>query len=132
MATLLAHIRVKNGCEAEFEAIAADLYRDTLANDTGVLRYEYWRGADAGTYYSLLAFDDFNAFLRHQVSEHHESAGPRIGAVCEQVELEWIDPIPESSPLPQTHMQGLAAGADAKTALYHEVFAAKIQDWWPR
>jgi quinol monooxygenase YgiN len=132
MATLLARIRVTAGREAEFEAIAADLYRETLAKDSGVLRYEYWRGSDPGSYYSLLAFSDFNAFLRHQVSEHHEAAGPKIGEVCDQVELEWVDPVPESSPLPRTHMQELPAGADDKTTLYHKVFAAKIQSWWPR
>jgi quinol monooxygenase YgiN len=132
MATLLAHIRVKPGREADFEAIAAELHRATHAHDTGLLRYEYWRGADAGSYYTLLAFSDFHAFLRHQVSDHHELAGPKIGEVCADVKLEWIDPIPESSPLPRTRMQPLPADADEKATLYHGVFAAKIQDWWPR
>lgn len=132
MATLLVHIHVKEGREEEFEAVAAELYRATLAHDTGCLRYEYWRGAERGLYYSLLSFEDFHAFLRHQVSDHHESASPRIGELCESLKLEWVDPISESSPLPPTEMQALPEAADEKTTLYHQVFAPVLQDWWPR
>ena len=130
MATLLAHIQVKPGREAEFEAIAASLYRDTHREETGCLRYEYWRGAAPGFYYSLLAFEDFHGFLRHQVSDHHEVASPRIGEVCQEVRLEWVDPMADASSLPSTRMQSLPEGADEKTARYHEIFAAVVQDWW--
>jgi quinol monooxygenase YgiN len=132
VATLLAQIQVKEGREVEFEAIAAELHRTTHANDSGCLRYEYWRGAEPGHYYSLLCFEDFHAFLRHQVSDHHEAASPAIGELCSALKLEWVDPIAESSPLPATAMQALPEGADEKTAVYHKVFAATIQDWWPR
>jgi quinol monooxygenase YgiN len=132
MATLLAHIQVKQGREAEFETIAAELYRETRAHEPACLRYEYWRGAEPGHYYSLLSFEDFHAFLRHQVSDHHETASPRIGDTCETVRLEWIDPIADCSELPATEMQPLPGGADEKTTLYHRVFAAVVQEWWPR
>jgi quinol monooxygenase YgiN len=132
MATLLAHIHVKQGREAEFEAIAAELYGDTHANEAGCLRYEYWRGAEPGFYYALLAFEDFNTFLQHQKSDHHESASPRIAEVCSDVRLEWIDPVPASSPLPSTVMQELPASADEKTQRYHRIFGATVQPWWPR
>ena len=130
MATLLAHIRVKEGREAEFEAIAAKLYGETHRNETGCLRYEYWRGAEPGFYYSLLSFDDFHGFLRHQVSDHHEEASPGIRDICIDVKLEWVDPIGESSPLPATRMQEIPEGADEKTMLYHKLFAAVTQAWW--
>ena len=130
MATLLAHIRVKRGREAEFEAIAAELYRETHAEEPACLRYEYWRGAEPGFYYSLLSFEDFHAFLRHQVSDHHEKASPRIGDTCESVRLEWVDPLADASALPATEMQALPEGADGKTKRYHEIFAAVVQDWW--
>jgi len=132
MATLLAHIQVKEGRAAEFEAIAADLYRETHAHEPACLRYEYWRGAEPGQYYSLLSFEDFHAFLRHQVSDHHETASPRIGDTCETVRLEWVDPLAEASELPATEMQELPDDADEKTTLYHRVFAAVVQEWWPR
>ncbi len=130
MATLLAHIQVKPGSEAEFEAIAAELYRDTHRQEKGCLRYEYWRGAEPGFYYSLLSFDDFHGFLRHQVSDHHEAASPSIQEICLSVKLEWVDPIGDSSPLPRTRMQGLPEGADKKMTRYHELFAAVTQEWW--
>ena len=130
MATLLAHIQVKEGREAEFEAIAAKLYGETHRNETGCLRYEYWRGAEPGFYYSLLSFDDFHGFLRHQVSDHHEEASPGIRDICIDVTLEWVDPIGESSPLPATRMQEIPEGADEKTMLYHKLFAAVTQAWW--
>ncbi len=132
MATLLAHIQVKPGHEAEFEAIAAELFRATHAREASCLRYEYWRGAKPGRYYALLAFDDFHAFLRHQVSDHHEAASPRIAEACESVRLEWVDPVAGASGLPATAMQPLPDGADEKTAQYHELYAAVEQDWWPR
>ena len=75
-------------------------------------------------------FEDFDAFLRHQTSDHHEEASPRIGEICEDVKLEWVDPVPEAADAPPTEMQPLPEGADEKTALYHRVFAAKVQPWW--
>ena len=81
MATLLAHITVKPGSEERFEGIARDLYERTHANETGVLRYEYWRGGDPRTYYTLLSFDDHRAFIQHQTSDHHESASPAAGYI---------------------------------------------------
>ena len=80
MATFLARITVKPGAEAEFERIAADLYEATHKHESGVRRYEYWRGADDRTYYCSAAFDDFLAFLAHQTSDHHEELGPQITA----------------------------------------------------
>lgn len=43
MATLLAHITVKPGAEAAFEAVARRLFDETHAHETGVLRYEIGR-----------------------------------------------------------------------------------------
>lgn len=74
MATILAHLTIKPGCEARFEQIATDLFDGTHANETKVLRYEYWRGEAPRTYYTLLSFDDHRAFIEHQVSDHHEDA----------------------------------------------------------
>ena len=34
--------------------------------------------------------------------------------------------------VPAAEMQALPDGADEKTTLYHEVFAAVVQEWWPR
>ncbi|MGH0031169.1 MAG: putative quinol monooxygenase [Myxococcota bacterium] len=130
MATILAHIQVHEGREPEFEELASDLHRATHAGERGVRHYEYWRSATPGLYYCLLAFDDFHAFLAHQTSDHHEDAAPKLGELIRDMQLEWVDPVQGASKLPPTEMQGLPEGADAPTARYHRLFAAKLQEWW--
>ena len=131
MATILAHIRVKPGTEAQFEAIAARLHTATHATEPGVRHYEFWRGAEHGRYYSLLSFDDFPAFIAHQTSEHHETASPEIGAIVESIRLEWCDPVPGASDLPPTVLSPVADDADDLTRDYAGRFAMQIAAWWP-
>ena len=130
MATILAHITVKPGSEERFEAIAKELYNATHRLETDVIRYEYWRGADPSTYYTLLSFTDFNAFIAHQVSDHHESASPNIGEVVAGLRLEWVDPIAGASPLPSTESAELPADATELFLSYHERYAAQVAQWW--
>jgi quinol monooxygenase YgiN len=130
MATILAHIRIKPGDEARFEAIACRLHAATHDGETGVRHYEYWRGSEPATYYTLLAFDDFQTFVAHQTSEHHETAAPAIGAVVESLRLEWVDPIEGASDLPPTEHQPAPAGASELTAAYTDRYAAQVADWW--
>ena len=130
MATLLAHITVRPGAEAEFEALARTLYEETHATETGVLRYEYWRGTDERSYYTLLSFTDHRAFIAHQTSDHHESASPQLGRLIEGLRLEWLDPITAAAELPATEMQSPPDDADDLTVVYTERFAAIIAPWW--
>lgn len=130
MATLLAHITVHPGQEEKFEAVAAQLHATTHARESHVLRYEYFRGAAPGRYYSVLAFDDFLGFLEHQTSDHHEAASAALGELIADLELEWLDPVGGASELGPTDMQELPPGATELTAIYHRIFAAQVQDWW--
>ncbi len=130
MATLLAHIRVRPGMEARFEQLATELFQSTHANERAVRRYEYFRGADPGTYYALLSFDDYHGFLEHQSSDHHEMVGPLLGEVSESTRLEWIDPIQQASPLVPTDLQPLPEDASPVAAHYHERFGDITADWW--
>lgn len=130
MATILAHIRVKPGGEARFEAIARDLFRSTHDTEDDVRRYEYWRGSEPRSYYTLLAFDDFRSFIAHQTSEHHESASPALGSVIESLRLEWVDPVDGACDLPATEHQDPAPGSGELTMSYSERFAAQIAPWW--
>ena len=95
-----------------------------------MLRYEYWRGGDERTYYTLLSFPDHRAFIDHQTSDHHEVASPEIGKVVESIRLEWVDPIAGACELPPTDAQTAPDGADDLTAKYSETFAAQVADWW--
>ena len=130
MATILAHITIKAGSEARFEQIARDLYAGTHDTETGVRHYQYWRGAEPRTYYTLLSFDDFQTFMAHQTSDHHESAAPSLGEVMEAFKLEWVDPIQGASDLPPTEHQPAAADANELTKTYTDRYAAKVADWW--
>lgn len=130
MATLLAHITVVDGAEARFEELARELYHKTKTLEPWVRRYEYWRSAEPRTYYAIVAFDDFNTFIAHQVSDHHEAASPRFGEVIESIRLEWVDPVHGASDLPSTQMQPPPVDADDLTRKYNKRFAAQIADWW--
>jgi quinol monooxygenase YgiN len=130
VATILAHLKVKEGHERAFEDISRALYQASHAGEEGLLRYEYWRGSEPRTYYTLLSFVDFAAFIAHQTSDHHEAASPQLGSVLEGLRLEWVDPIEGASPLVATHAQDLSQAENALTRLYAERFAARIANWW--
>ena len=130
VATILAHLKVKEGSERAFEEISRDLYQASHAGEEGLLRYEYWRGSEPRTYYTLLSFVDFAAFIAHQTSDHHEAASPKLGGVLEGLRLEWVDPLADASPLLPTEAQDLSAAEDALTRLYAQRFAAQVAPWW--
>jgi quinol monooxygenase YgiN len=132
MATMLAHIHVNPGMESAFEAVAAELWRGTHAGETGVARYEYWRGAEQGAYYMLGSFDGYDGFIRHQVSEHHVSAGSKLKPMIAEMRIEWIDPVDQANGLPATQDSSPGAGADASELerSYRSRFPVAIQGWW--
>jgi quinol monooxygenase YgiN len=130
VATILAHIRVHPGREAEFERVASELWQRTHTDESHVRRYEYWRGAEPSTYYSLLAFDDFRGFLEHQTSPHHETNAPKLSDLVAELRLEWVDPLASASDLPSTEQQPLRPDASPLERTYHERYAAEVQDWW--
>ncbi|MGI9596095.1 MAG: putative quinol monooxygenase [Acidimicrobiales bacterium] len=130
MATLLAHITVRPGTEARFEAIARELYAASHGSEPGLRYYEYWRGQAERSYYTLLAFDDHRAWIDHQVSDHHESSSPDLRPIIESIRLEFVDPVVGASPLPPTERQEPRADADELTVAYTERFAATVADWW--
>jgi quinol monooxygenase YgiN len=130
MATMLAHIRIHPGMESTFEAVAAELWGSTHAHETGVARYEYWRGAEAGTYYALGSFDGYDGFIRHQVSDHHVAAGVRLKELIAELRLEWIDPVDGSNGLQPTNSSAAPADAGELERSYRTRPAAEVQDWW--
>lgn len=130
MATILAHIQVKPGSEKKFEEIARALYKATHKHEKNVKRYEYWKGAEPGLYYTLLSFDDYHAFLNHQASDHHETETAGLGDLVADLKLEWVNPLEDGSPLAQTAMQDMPADANDVVKRYFEMMPAEVQDWW--
>ncbi len=130
MATILAHIRIKPGCEAEFEQTARAMFESSHGREKALQRYEYWRSQTQGEYYCLLAFDDFIGFMAHQSSPHHEAAAEPLMAMIADLKLEWLDPVRGASPLPATQPQSLPADADALVRRYAEMMPVVMADWW--
>ena len=130
MATVLAHIRVRPGAAERFEQLARDLYRASHSTEEHVVRYEYWRGEEASTYYTLISFPDYLGFLAHQTSAHHEAASPALREVIEVIRLEWVDPVAGAAPLVPTNPADPAPGATDLEREYAVRFAARVADWW--
>ena len=130
MATILAHIKVKPGCEAQFEQISKDLYGASHGNEPGLLRYEYWRGAEPRTYYCIESYADVAGFLKHQSSAHHHHFGPDFRDLIEGIKMEWVDPIGQASPLAPTNNQPLPADATEQMKAIYPRFASIYASWW--
>ena len=128
MATLLAHIEINPGKEDKWEAIVADMVKQTFEQEEGVLRYEYFKGQKPNFYYCLLSFTDKWAFYLHQGSDYHE--GHDFADVIASIELEYLDPVGGACDLPPTENPPLPADADEKLRLIEATFPISVPDWW--
>jgi quinol monooxygenase YgiN len=128
MTTLLAHIEIKPGCEAQFEAIMEDMVTHTMNEEEGVLRYEYFKGQKPNFYYCLLSFRDKWAFYTHQNSPYHE--GHDFGAVLKSISLEYLDPVSNASPLPPTLDLPIGDNTPADMVEANGKYPLTIAPWW--
>jgi len=80
MMTFIARMQVKEGKEAEFEALARQLTERTLANEPGVRAYEFFRLPESERGYAVFeSFRDETAEEAHRNTPHfHELAAPLI------------------------------------------------------
>ncbi|MBT5662318.1 MAG: hypothetical protein HOJ05_01300, partial [Alphaproteobacteria bacterium] len=84
MSSLLAHIKIVEGQEQKFEELSKELYKQSHANEDCIIRYEYYRGRERSSYYTLLVYPTYLDFLlKHQISEYHEAAGAQYDGVIE-------------------------------------------------
>ena len=131
MSTLLAHIKIVEGHEEKFEKISRELYEKTHSNEDSVIHYEYWRGREKGSYYTLLAYPSYLDFLiTHQISEHHEAAAGNYGDIIADLDLEWLDPVDGASKLNPTKAQNVPEDAPALAKEYDKDHSVVMQDWW--
>lgn len=82
-----------------FERAAGELAAVTLEQEPGIRRYEYLRLADPGSYLATLAFDDYDAFVEHQASQHHFVLAGAMRDFITSLRLERVDPVPGCSDL---------------------------------
>jgi quinol monooxygenase YgiN len=93
MLAVTAHVHVRPTAIAEFEALAAALWQTSHATEPGLRRYEYLRRADPGSYLVLMLFDDYDAFITHQASDHHADLAGQMRDLLVSIEVEFGDPI---------------------------------------
>lgn len=128
MATLLCHIEINPGKESEFEAVMKEMYRRTHGEEPNCVRYEYFRGAQPGKYYSLLSFTDSVAFWEHQISDYHE--GFDFASMIKSLDMEWLDPVADASPLIPTESTNPPEGSSDLIKTAAETYAVAVQSWW--
>ena len=128
MATLLCHIEINPGKEAEFETVSKEMYRRTHAEEPNCVRYEYFRAAQPSTYYCLLSFGDRLSFLEHQVSDYHE--GYDFASMIKSLEMEWVDPVTDACPLIPTESGELPETVNDTIKTAAETYVVNVQAWW--
>ena len=104
------------------------MYRHTHAKEPNCVRYEYYRGAKPRTYYALLSFTDRFAFLQHQASDYHE--GYDFASMIKSLDMEWVDPVAEASPLIETESTPLPADASEAVKQAADLYVINVQSWW--
>lgn len=78
MVDMIVTQRVKPGMEQAFEALARQVAENTLANDEGCLRYEWYRGEAPQTYILIERWTEMAAAHTHLKSAHLAALAPKI------------------------------------------------------
>jgi quinol monooxygenase YgiN len=78
MVDMVVTQRVKPGMEQVFEALARQLAANTLANDEGCLRYEWYRADAPQTYILIERWADMAAVQAHLKSGHIAALMPKF------------------------------------------------------
>jgi|TARA_B100000315_G_scaffold256273_1_gene301800 hypothetical protein len=127
MTSLLAHIRIRKGTEERWEATIREQVDRTLANETEVIRYKYWKGQAPLTYYAL-SFTSKLAFFEHQDADYHRT--PMLAELTDNIRLEFLDPVEGTSPLPHTEDPPLPEDAEPDITEWETLTPIRMAPWW--
>jgi quinol monooxygenase YgiN len=78
MIDIIATQRVNVGMEAAFEALARELTANTMSQDKGCLRYEWYRADTPQTYVLVEQWADQAAVQAHLSADHLAALMPRL------------------------------------------------------
>lgn len=81
--SIVATIKVKQGQEMDFEAVALKLVAAVNANEPGCLLYTLNKGDEPQTYVFMERYKDDDAMKAHRASEHFRTLGRAMGAHME-------------------------------------------------
>jgi quinol monooxygenase YgiN len=77
---VVATIQIKEGQEAEFEAVMKGLAEKVRASEPGTTLYQLCKSAQGPTYVVLENYTDQDAFTQHASSDYFKAATPKMGA----------------------------------------------------
>jgi quinol monooxygenase YgiN len=77
---VVATIQVKEGKEADFEAVMKELAEKVRASEPGTTHYQVCKLAQAPTYVVLENYTDQDAFTHHTQTDYFKEATPKMGA----------------------------------------------------
>ena len=94
MLVVTARITVDPARVDAFDALARELWEATHRLEPGCRRYEYVRLAEPGAYLVSMVFDDHDAFVLHQASDHHTriASGP-MRELMRSIEISMGEPV---------------------------------------
>jgi quinol monooxygenase YgiN len=95
MVGVIAVIRAKEGQEAEFERVFAEMTAQVKANEPGNQMYQLTRSrAEPRTYKVLEMYADQAAFEAHGASDHYKAGGRKLRDLVEgRPEVEVLDAV---------------------------------------
>lgn len=132
MLAVTAQLQVRRTAIAEFEVLAAALWQQSHANEPGLRRYEYIRRAAPGSYLVLMLFDNHEAFITHQASDHHAELAGQMRELIVSIEVELGDPIDgafgEPDGLVRSDQQPVIH--PARRTAYAARYAMPAAIWW--
>lgn len=82
MRAIVAKIKVKEGQDANFEALAAGLVAESR-REAGCLSYDLWRSDEAREYVFIERYTDDAAAQAHIKSDHYRRIGRQLGALMD-------------------------------------------------
>ena len=78
MINVIVTLKIKPAMEATAEELFRQLESETTENDSGCLRYQWYRAEHPGTYYLLERWSDQAALDEHSKAEHMAKLMPQI------------------------------------------------------
>jgi len=88
---IVAHLKVKDGKQAEFESAFLELQAAVKKNEPGALQYEVFKSKSDPTMYVVMEqYKSDEDLAAHRTTPHMAAAGPKLGAVLDgrpQVEI---------------------------------------------
>jgi quinol monooxygenase YgiN len=92
---VLATIRIKEGTNEAFEAVAKELMAAVRANEPGNKVYQFCKSkSDPTTYVVMEVYADQAAFEAHGKTEHFRSIGAKMGpSMAGRPEIQFFEPV---------------------------------------